>query len=199
MACWPTSVETDDARSYVTFRIDPQRAVLRRPAGASPRTCCSPGSCCATRAGPTTACTTPRSPRPRRSIARTVRFDFGGASDRELPLILGLMPVLPKHAVDPETFEETTLDAAARLRPLSRHRGRAGRQRDADAQSRLLGPRPADQSRPVEFRRDPARLLPRGQRPVRGVQARPLRLPRRERTAALARRLRLSRPRATAK
>ncbi len=36
---------------------------------------------------------------------RTVRFDLSGATDRELPLILGLMPVLPKHAVNPETFE----------------------------------------------------------------------------------------------
>ena len=42
---------------------------------------------------------------------RTVRFDFGGAPDRELPLILGLMPVLPKHAIDPDTFEETSLEA----------------------------------------------------------------------------------------
>jgi peptide/nickel transport system substrate-binding protein len=40
---------------------------------------------------------------------RAVRFDLTGADDRELPLILGLMPVLPKHAIDPEKFEETTL------------------------------------------------------------------------------------------
>ena len=39
----------------------------------------------------------------------TVRFDFGGVPDRELPLILGLMPILPKHATDVATFEETTL------------------------------------------------------------------------------------------
>jgi peptide/nickel transport system substrate-binding protein len=39
----------------------------------------------------------------------SVRFDLSGANDRELPLILGLMPVLPKHAVDPATFEETSL------------------------------------------------------------------------------------------
>jgi peptide/nickel transport system substrate-binding protein len=36
---------------------------------------------------------------------RTVRFDLTGANDRELPLILGLMPILPKHATNPETFE----------------------------------------------------------------------------------------------
>lgn len=39
---------------------------------------------------------------------RTVRFDLSVANDRELPLILGLMPVLAKHAIDPEKFEETT-------------------------------------------------------------------------------------------
>ena len=39
----------------------------------------------------------------------TVRFDLTGANDRELPLILGLMPVLPKHAIDVATFEETSL------------------------------------------------------------------------------------------
>jgi peptide/nickel transport system substrate-binding protein len=39
---------------------------------------------------------------------RTVRFDLSAANDRELPLILGLMPVLAKHTIDPEKFEETT-------------------------------------------------------------------------------------------
>jgi peptide/nickel transport system substrate-binding protein len=39
---------------------------------------------------------------------RTVRFDLTGSNDRELPLILGLMPVLPKHAIDPDTFEDTS-------------------------------------------------------------------------------------------
>src|SRR4249920_2819223 len=29
---------------------------------------------------------------------RTIRFDLSGADDRELPLIIGLMPVLAKHA-----------------------------------------------------------------------------------------------------
>jgi peptide/nickel transport system substrate-binding protein len=35
-----------------------------------------------------------------------VRFDLAGSNDRELPLILGLMPVLAKHAVNVETFED---------------------------------------------------------------------------------------------
>jgi len=40
-----------------------------------------------------------------------IRFDFPNAGDRELPLILGLMPILPKHAIDPETFDKSTLKA----------------------------------------------------------------------------------------
>jgi peptide/nickel transport system substrate-binding protein len=40
--------------------------------------------------------------------ADAVRFDLAGANDRELPLILGLMPVLPQHAVDVDKFEETS-------------------------------------------------------------------------------------------
>ncbi len=41
---------------------------------------------------------------------RGVRFNITpGESDREMPLILGLMPVLPKHTIDPETFDKSTL------------------------------------------------------------------------------------------
>ncbi len=39
----------------------------------------------------------------------SVKMTFGSSGDREMPLILGLMPVLAKHATDPDTFEQTTL------------------------------------------------------------------------------------------
>jgi peptide/nickel transport system substrate-binding protein len=39
---------------------------------------------------------------------RGVHFDLTGADDRELPLILGLMPVLARHATAVATFEETS-------------------------------------------------------------------------------------------
>jgi peptide/nickel transport system substrate-binding protein len=42
---------------------------------------------------------------------RSVRFTFDAAGDREIPLILGLMPVLPKHAINPDTYENTSLEA----------------------------------------------------------------------------------------
>ena len=38
----------------------------------------------------------------------TIRFDLHGANDRELPLVLGLMPVLARHAVDAAAFDTTT-------------------------------------------------------------------------------------------
>ena len=167
------SVETDDARSYVTFRLDPLarfsdgRPVLAEDVLFSWALLRDKGR-------PNHRLYYAKVVKAEALDARTVRFDLGGANDRELPLILGLMPVLPKHAVDVATFEETSMTAACRLGALSRHRGQARRQPDADAQSRLLGPRSADQSRPVEFRRDQARFLPRGQRRVRGVQARPV-------------------------
>ena len=53
-----------------------------------------------------------------------VRFTFDAAGDREIPLILGLLPVLPRHLIDPETFESTSLEAPDRLGPLSRRQGR---------------------------------------------------------------------------
>ena len=40
---------------------------------------------------------------------RTVRFDLSGADDRELPLTLALMPVLPLAHTDAEHFEDQTL------------------------------------------------------------------------------------------
>jgi peptide/nickel transport system substrate-binding protein len=41
---------------------------------------------------------------------RRVRFVFSGDGDREMPLIMGLMPVLPRHRFTPESFEQTSLD-----------------------------------------------------------------------------------------
>ncbi|WP_036288303.1 extracellular solute-binding protein [Methylocystis sp. ATCC 49242] len=41
--------------------------------------------------------------------AQTVKFDLSGIGDRELPLILAIMPVLPKHATDVERFADATL------------------------------------------------------------------------------------------
>ena len=40
---------------------------------------------------------------------RSVRFTFNDKADRELPLLLALSPVLPRHAIDAEAFDRTSL------------------------------------------------------------------------------------------
>src|SRR5207302_5876078 len=101
------SVETDAERSYVTFTLDPAAhfsdgkpvtaadvifswQLLRDKGRPNHRTYYAKVN----KAEPVGE--------------RAVRFDLSGSNDRELPLILGLMPVLPKHAVNPDTFEDTT-------------------------------------------------------------------------------------------
>ena len=58
---------------------------------------------------------------------KRVRFTFQDASDRELPLILGLMPVFAKHATNPETFEQTTMTPLVGSGPYTISRIDAGR------------------------------------------------------------------------
>lgn len=39
-----------------------------------------------------------------------VRFVFGEGYDREMPLLVGLMPIIPEHATDFDTFDQTSLE-----------------------------------------------------------------------------------------
>jgi peptide/nickel transport system substrate-binding protein len=58
---------------------------------------------------------------------RSVRFTFESAGDREVPLLLALMPILPRHKLDAETFERTTLEPPLGSGPFSVARVDAGR------------------------------------------------------------------------
>lgn len=104
------TIETDDARASVTFHLDPAArfsdgtpvlaedvlfswALLRDKGRPNHRLYYS------------------KVAKAEALDERTVRFDLTGANDRELPLILGLMPVLPKHAIDTATFEQTSMTA----------------------------------------------------------------------------------------
>ena len=58
---------------------------------------------------------------------RSVRFTFESAGDREVPLLLALMPILPRHKLDPEAFERTTLEPPLGSGPYSVARVDAGR------------------------------------------------------------------------
>ena len=101
------TVETDAARTHVTFALHPD-------ARFSDGTPVTPGDVVFTWAllrdhgRPNHRTYYSKVTKAEVLDERRVRFDLPG-DDRELPLILGLMPVLARHAVDPETFEETSM------------------------------------------------------------------------------------------
>lgn len=103
------TIETDDARSYVIFRLD-KRARFSDGAPITAADILFSFELLKTKG------------RPQQRIAyglvrsivaldeRTVRYDLTGANDRELPLTLAFMPVLPKHKTDVERFSDSSLD-----------------------------------------------------------------------------------------
>jgi peptide/nickel transport system substrate-binding protein len=104
------SIETDDARTTVTFHLDP----LARFSDGTPvlaEDVLFSWALLRDKGRPNHRLYYAKVLRAEALDQRTVRFDFGDAGDRELPLILGLMPVLPKHAIDVATFEETSMTA----------------------------------------------------------------------------------------
>ena len=102
------SVETDDARSFVSFHIHPL-ARFSNGRKVTAQDVLFSWALLRDRGRPNHRSFYSKVARAIAVDARTVRFDFADGSDRELPLILGLMPVLPQHANDPETFEQTSL------------------------------------------------------------------------------------------
>ncbi len=107
------------------------------------------------------------------------------AGDRELPLIIGVMPIIPKHAWEGKAFDESDARSHHRLRPLCDRRGEGGREHHLPQEPRLLGQGPRHRQGPVEFRRSADRLLPRRQCGLRGLQEGLCRYPRRERSRPL--------------
>jgi peptide/nickel transport system substrate-binding protein len=104
------SVETDAERSYVTFTIDPA-ARFSDGKPVTPDDLIFSWQLLRDKGRPNHRTYYAKVARADVVGERAVRFDLTGSNDRELPLILGLMPVLPKHAVKPETFEETSFEA----------------------------------------------------------------------------------------
>jgi peptide/nickel transport system substrate-binding protein len=104
------SVETDDARSYVAFHLDP-RARFSDGQPVTADDVVFSWALLRDKGRPNHRQYYSKVVKAEAIDPSTVRFDFGGANDRELPLILGLMPVLPRHAVDVARFEETTMTA----------------------------------------------------------------------------------------
>ena len=103
------SVETDDARSWVVFRLNPKARfsdgkpvtsadvrfsweLLRKRGRPQHRAALNQ----------VRELTTPD--------AQTIRFDIAGSNDRELPMNIAMMPILPAHAVNLDKFDDSTLE-----------------------------------------------------------------------------------------
>jgi peptide/nickel transport system substrate-binding protein len=102
------TVETDAARSYVTFNLNPAAKFSDGRAVTADDVIFS-WQLLRDRGRPNHRIYYAKVVKAEALNPRSVRFDLTGSNDRELPLILGLMPVLPKHAIDTATFEDTTL------------------------------------------------------------------------------------------
>jgi peptide/nickel transport system substrate-binding protein len=103
------SVETDAARSYVTFSINPA-ARFSDGKPVTPDDVIFSWQLLRDHGRPNYGIYYAKATKAEAIGQRGVRFDLAGADDRELPLIIGLMPVLPKHAINPDTFENTSFD-----------------------------------------------------------------------------------------
>lgn len=101
------SVETDEARSYVAFAIDP-RARFSDGSPVTPDDAVFSWRLLRDKGRPNFRAYYAKVAKAEGLPGGVVRFEFGQSGDRELPLILGLMPILPQHAVDPETFDQTS-------------------------------------------------------------------------------------------
>jgi peptide/nickel transport system substrate-binding protein len=101
------SVETDAARSFVTFTLDPA-ARFSDGAPVTAEDVIFSWQLLRDKGRPNYRTYYAKVSRAEAIGDHAVRFVFNDGNDRELPLILGLMPVLAKHATNPDTFEETS-------------------------------------------------------------------------------------------
>lgn len=119
------TVETDDARSFVTFTLD-AAARFSDGAAVTPEDVVFSWRLLRDKGRPNHRIYYAKVAKAEVVGPRRVRFDFSNTGDRELPLILGLMPILAQHATDPETFEQTSFVAPVGSGPYTVAEVRAG-------------------------------------------------------------------------
>lgn len=102
------TVETDDDRTFVEFTLD-ERARFSDGKPVTPDDIIFTVRLLGEKGYPRYGTTLKKIDRMEKVGTHGVRFTFKNP-DRELPLILGLMPVLPRHATDAERFDRSTLE-----------------------------------------------------------------------------------------
>jgi len=101
------SVETDEERSFVAFTLD-ERARFSDGQPVTPDDVIFTFELLRDKGFPRYGTSVNKIATMEKVGTHGVRFTFKNP-DRELPLILGLMPILPKHATDAENFQKSTL------------------------------------------------------------------------------------------
>ncbi|TCT00998.1 extracellular solute-binding protein [Aquabacter spiritensis] len=101
------TVETDPDRSYVEFRLDP-RARFSDGTAVTAQDVLFSWDLLREKGRPNHRLYYGKVARAEATGPLTVRFTFA-APDREMPLIMGLLPVLARHATDRATFDSTSL------------------------------------------------------------------------------------------
>jgi peptide/nickel transport system substrate-binding protein len=104
------AVETDEDRTFVTFRLNPA-ARFSDGKAVTPEDVLFSWQIMRDKGRPNYRTYYTKVNKAEVIGSQEVRFDLAGTNDRELPLILGLMPVLAKHATAAERFEETSFRA----------------------------------------------------------------------------------------
>jgi peptide/nickel transport system substrate-binding protein len=101
-------VEWDDARSYIQFNLDP-RAKWSDGQPVTADDVIFTFELMRDKARPPFSNRLKLVEKMEKLGERLVRFTFKKEADRELPLLLALSPVLPKHATKIDTFDQTTM------------------------------------------------------------------------------------------
>lgn len=102
------SVETDEERSFVEFTLD-ERARFSDGQPVTADDVIFTFELLRDKGFPRYATTVKKIAKMEKVGDGGVRLTFG-EGDRELPLILGLMPILPKHLIDAENFAKSSLE-----------------------------------------------------------------------------------------
>ncbi len=118
------TVDTDDERSFAEFTLD-ERARFSDGQPVTPEDVIFTFELLAEKGIPRYGVTANKVAKVEKVGERGVRFTFKHP-DRELPLILGLFPILPKHAVDAATFDKSTLRPIVGSGPYRLETVRAG-------------------------------------------------------------------------
>lgn len=102
------SVEMDSERTFIEFNLNPQ-AKWSDGRPVTPEDILFTYDVYTEKGRPPYSDRMSKVARLEKTGEHSVRFSFNEKADREFPLIIAMTPILPKHAFDKETFDQTTL------------------------------------------------------------------------------------------